>query len=61
MKYQEAIEAADLTELQRKYLELYLAGHRIRTIARAHGVKAGTVRGHIDAALDKIRKIQEAA
>lgn len=62
MKYADAIQAANLTKLQRRYLDLYIAGHPIRTIARAHSTSPSNVRGHIDAALAKIKPlIQEAA
>lgn len=61
MTYADAIEAAQLTKLQRRYLDLYLDGHPIRTIARANGTSAANVRGHIDAALTKIKRTQEEA
>lgn len=61
-RYKQALANAKLTELQRKYLELYLDGHKIRTIARAHNVAPSTVREHIDAAIGNIRRhLQEDA
>ena len=54
-KYHAAIKAAQLTERQATVLDLYLKHHSIRSIARAHGVTEATTRGHLDAALRKIR------
>lgn len=51
-----------LTERQARVLELRLAGHTWRTIAKALGIHEATVRGHHQAALEAIaRHIQETA
>lgn len=60
-RYRDAVERAGLTPLQRKYLEEYLRNPRIRTIARANRVSPATVRAHVDAALEKIRRAMEEA
>lgn len=54
-KYQAAIKAAQLTERQALVLELYLRHHSIRRIARALDIHESTARGHLDAAITKIR------
>ena len=61
MKYEEAREKANLTALQRRYLDLYISGHPVRLIARAHETTPSNVRGHIEAALKKIKPYMKEA
>lgn len=56
MRYLEAIQKAQLTELQERYITLcIIEGHPIRTVARAHDIAPSTIRGHIDAGLRKLK------
>lgn len=56
MNFDEACRAANLTSLQRYYIQLCIIdGHPIRTVARAHNTSPATVRGHIDAGLRKLK------
>lgn len=45
-----------LTERQAKVLELKLAGHSYRTIAKALALHEATIRGHYASALDRIAR-----
>lgn len=56
MNYAEAIEAANLTPRQKRYIQLCIIdGHPIRTVARAENLAPATIRGHIDAGLKKLK------
>lgn len=55
MKYDDAIRQANLTGRQHRILNLWLAGHSSRRIGLALGISESTVRGHLDAAIRKIR------
>jgi DNA-binding CsgD family transcriptional regulator len=48
-----------LTPRQARVLELRLAGHSWRTIAKAIGINEATARGHHKAALDTIARHKE--
>lgn len=55
MKYDDAIKAANLTERQTTILNLWLNNHSLRRIALALGISEATARGHLDAALRKLK------
>lgn len=55
MKYDDAIAKANLTAKQALVLNAYLNGHSIRRIALANGWSEANARGHLDAAIRKIR------
>lgn len=55
MKYDDAIRAANLTQKQALVLNAWMNGHSIRRIALAHGWSESNARGHLDAAIRKIK------
>ncbi len=54
-RYQAAINKARLTDRQATVLDLYLRHHSMRRIGLALDITEATARGHLDAALRKIR------